>query len=57
VPVLVYHDEVIIECDAEQAADAKAWLENAMIEGIAAVINGMDEVDVAVEIEARIVRS
>jgi DNA polymerase I-like protein with 3'-5' exonuclease and polymerase domains len=54
---LVCHGEVVVECDAEQAADAKAWLEQAMIEGMAAVINGTDEVDVAVEIEARIVKS
>src|SRR5215216_2966269 len=29
VPVLVCHDEVVVECYAEQAADAKAWLEKA----------------------------
>ncbi len=33
VPVLVCHDEVVVECDAEQAADVKAWLEKAMIKG------------------------
>jgi DNA polymerase I-like protein with 3'-5' exonuclease and polymerase domains len=27
VPILVCHDEVVVECDAEQAADAEAWLE------------------------------
>jgi DNA polymerase I len=32
-PVLVCHDEVVVECAAEQAADAKAWLKKAMIEG------------------------
>jgi len=57
VPVLVCHDEVVVECDAEQAADAKAWLEGAMIEGMEAVVNGTDEVDVPVEVEARIARS
>jgi DNA polymerase I len=34
VPVLVCRDEVILECDARQAAVAKAWLEKAMIEGM-----------------------
>src|SRR5215217_8654317 len=34
VPILVCHDEVVVECEAERAADAKAWLEKAMIEGM-----------------------
>jgi hypothetical protein len=55
-PVLVCHDEVVVECDAEQADEAKEWLEKAMIEGMAAVINGTDEVNVSVEVEARIAR-
>jgi DNA polymerase I-like protein with 3'-5' exonuclease and polymerase domains len=55
--VLVRHDEVVVECDAEQAADAKAWLEKAMIEGMDAVLNGIDEVHVPVEVKARIARS
>jgi len=54
VPVLVCHDEIVVECEAEQAADAKAWMEKAMIEGMDAVINGTDGIDVPVEIEARI---
>jgi DNA polymerase-1 len=56
-PVLVCHDEVVVECDAEQAADAKAWLQEVMFEGMEAVLNGTDEVDVPVEVEARIARS
>jgi len=55
VPVLVCHDELVIECDAERTADAKAWLEKAMIEGMDAITNGRDEVPV--EVEARIARS
>jgi DNA polymerase I-like protein with 3'-5' exonuclease and polymerase domains len=57
VPVLVCHDEVVVECDAGQASDVKAWLENAMVEGMEAVMNGTDEVDVPVEVETRIARS
>jgi DNA polymerase I-like protein with 3'-5' exonuclease and polymerase domains len=57
VPVLVCHDEVVVECDAERAPDAKAWLEKAMIEGMEAVLKGKDEVDVPVEVEDRIARS
>ena len=56
VPVLVCHDEVVVECDAEQAADAKVWLEKMMIEGMDAVLNNADEVDAPVEVEARIDR-
>jgi DNA polymerase-1 len=56
VPVLVCHDEVVVECDAEHAADAKAWLEKAMIEGMKAVLNCTDQVDVSVRVEARIAR-
>jgi hypothetical protein len=57
VPVLVCHDEVVIECDAEQAADVKSWLVKTKIEGMCAVMNGMDEIHVYVEVEARIARS
>ena len=56
-PVLVCHDEIVVECDAEQAADAKIWLEKAMIKGMEAVLNNADEVDVRVDVEARIARS
>jgi DNA polymerase I-like protein with 3'-5' exonuclease and polymerase domains len=55
--VLVCHDEVVVECDAEQAADAKAWLEKAMIGGMDVVLNGTDEVDVPSEVEAQIANS
>jgi hypothetical protein len=48
---------VVVECAAEQAEDAKAWLEKAMIDGMDAVLNCTNEVDVSVEIEARTGRS
>jgi len=50
VPLLVCHDEVVVECVAEQA-------ENAMVEGMEHGLNGRDEGDVAVEGEIRIARS
>jgi DNA polymerase I len=56
-PVLVCHDEVVVECDGERAAAAKAWLEKAMIEGMDAVVNGTLEVQIPIEVEARIARS
>jgi DNA polymerase I-like protein with 3'-5' exonuclease and polymerase domains len=57
VPVLACHDEVVIECDAERAADAKVWLEKAMIEGMEAVLDSADQVDVPVGVEAQIASS
>jgi DNA polymerase-1 len=57
VPVLVCHDEVVVECDAEQAAHASAWLGKAMIEGMDVVLNSTDGTQVPVEVEARIARS
>jgi DNA polymerase I len=55
-PILVCHDEVVVECDAEQAGEAKTWLEKAMVDGMDEVLNGTDEVDVPVEVEGRIPR-
>jgi hypothetical protein len=53
----VCHDEVVVECDIEQAVAAKAWLGGAMIGSMAAVINGMGRAPIPVEVEARIARS
>jgi hypothetical protein len=57
VPVLVCHDEFVAEVDIDQAEEVKEWLEKAMVEGMVVVLNGTDEVDVPVEVEARIARS
>jgi PAS domain S-box-containing protein len=57
VPALVCHDEVVVECETERAADVKAWLEGAMIEGMDVILNVTDEVDVPVEADARIATS
>jgi DNA polymerase I-like protein with 3'-5' exonuclease and polymerase domains len=57
VPIPVCHDEVVVECDPGQAANVRIWLEKAMIEGMAAVLNGTEEVNVPVEVEARIASS
>jgi len=57
VPIIACHDEVVVECDVEQAANVKTWLKKTMIEGMEAVLNGTDEVDVPVEVEARIATS
>jgi DNA polymerase I-like protein with 3'-5' exonuclease and polymerase domains len=57
VPVLVCHDEIVVECDAEQPANAKAWLEKAMIEAMDAVMNGTGNTPVLVKVDARIASS
>jgi DNA polymerase I len=57
VPILMCHDEVVVECPAEQAADAKAWLEKALIEGMDTVLNAVGEAHMPVEAEARVARS
>ena len=55
--VLVCHDEIVVECNAEQAEDAKAWLEMAMSQGMDTVMNDAGEVHLPVEVERRIARS
>jgi DNA polymerase I len=56
VPVLVCHDETVVECGAEQAVDVEFWLERVMIEGIASILNDTQKVDVPVEVDTRIAR-
>jgi DNA polymerase-1 len=41
VPVLVCHDEVVVECDEDRGEETKRWLEMAMVDGMYAVMNGM----------------
>jgi DNA polymerase I-like protein with 3'-5' exonuclease and polymerase domains len=57
VPILVCHDEVVVECDENRGEETKCWLENAMIEGMDVVMNITDDVDVPVVVEARIATS
>ena len=56
-PVLVCHDEVVVECDIEQAQVARAWLARAMIEGMEDILNGTGEVQVPVAVASRIINS
>jgi DNA polymerase I-like protein with 3'-5' exonuclease and polymerase domains len=57
VPVLVCHDEVVVECEAEQAADVKSWLEKAMVERMDADLGYVGEKHMPVEVESRIASS
>jgi DNA polymerase-1 len=35
VPVLAVHDEIVVECDADQAEAVAEWLRRAMLDGMA----------------------
>jgi DNA polymerase-1 len=48
-PVLAVHDEIVVECDRDQARAVEAWLRQAMIEGMAPLIY-----PVPVEVEATV---
>jgi DNA polymerase I-like protein with 3'-5' exonuclease and polymerase domains len=54
VPIIVCHDEIVVECDVEQADAAKAWLEKAMTEGMDTILNGLSEVQMPIAAESRI---
>jgi P4 family phage/plasmid primase-like protien len=51
-PVLVVHDEIVIEGPADQAADAEAWVRAAMVDGMRDVVK-----EVPVEVEATVADS
>jgi DNA polymerase-1 len=48
-PVLAVHDEVVVECDQEQADAVKEWLKRAMVDAMAPLI-----APVPVEVEAKV---
>jgi DNA polymerase I-like protein with 3'-5' exonuclease and polymerase domains len=47
---------VVVECDAGLAEEAKAWLKNAMVEGMDAVMKGPGKARVPVGVEVRVGR-
>lgn len=51
-PVLAVHDEIVVECDEAQVAEAEAWLKGAMVEAMAPLID-----PVPVEVEVRVGRT
>jgi DNA polymerase-1 len=53
VPVLVCHDEVVVECDADKAEEAKEWLVQAMKDGMDAAVNVV-EPHILIEVEASV---
>jgi DNA polymerase I-like protein with 3'-5' exonuclease and polymerase domains len=49
VPVLAVHDEIVVECDADQGDAVAAWLKQAMVDGMAPFLP-----KVPVEVEVKI---
>jgi DNA polymerase-1 len=53
VPILVCHDEVVVECVADKAEEAKEWLVQAMKDGMDAAVNVV-EPHILIEVEASV---
>jgi DNA polymerase-1 len=53
VPVLAVHDEIVVECGEEDADKAEAWLRQAMVDGMDAVVNA-SEPHVPIEVETSV---
>lgn len=56
IPILAVHDELVVECDEEDAEKAKAWLVKAMKDGMDAVVN-VSEPRVPIEVEASVAQT
>jgi len=54
-PVLVCHDEIVVECDESDVKKAGAWLKKAMEDGMGEVVNSLkvNSPPVPVEVEVR----
>ena len=59
VPVACVHDEILVECDEDQAKKVEAWLEKAMIDGMVEVLSGprAEGSRVPVEVETQVAKS
>jgi DNA polymerase I len=42
VPVLVCHGEVVVECEAEEAADANKWRARVLVKGFGRIVRAMN---------------
>jgi DNA polymerase I len=56
VPILVCHDEVVVECDADKAEEGKEWLVQAMKDGMDVVVNVM-EPHIPIEVEVSVFKA
>ena len=53
VPILAVHDEIVVECDEEDAEKVEAWLKKAMVDGMDDVVNASDP-KVLIEVETSV---
>ena len=58
-PVTCVHDEIVVECDEDEAEKVETWLETAMIDGMDEVLNGpgVGGSRVPVEVETQITKT
>ena len=56
VPVLVCHDEIVVECDADKAEEGKEWFIQAMKDGMDAVVN-VKEPRILIAVEASVTKT
>jgi len=52
VPVLCVHDEIVVECDADEAERAREWLVECMKKGMERFL-----IEVPVDVEAHVISS
>jgi DNA polymerase-1 len=52
-PILAVHDEIVVECDKDQAEAVEGWLKKAMVDGMDEVVNALkvDGPPVPIEVE------
>jgi DNA polymerase I-like protein with 3'-5' exonuclease and polymerase domains len=55
--VATVHDEIVVECDENDAEKVKAWLKKAMVDGMDEVLDGAGSPHVPVEVETRVART
>jgi DNA polymerase-1 len=61
VPILVVHDEIVVECNEKDVKKADAWLKRAMIDGMYEIVNSGLDTDhpdrVPIEVDVNILKS
>ena len=50
-PILAVHDEIVVECDEDDAEKVEAWLKKAMINGMDEIVNRLKADGPSVPIE------
>lgn len=53
-PILAVHDEIVVECNEDEAEQVGQWLEKAMIDGMDVVLNCPETGDVHIPVEVEV---